>query len=70
MKGRLRSADREMNLFKAVNLPISFCMSRADYGGVMSNIAYILAGFTYMPLCDTVTQYSALLDAKYVFFWV
>jgi hypothetical protein len=38
-KGRLRSMDLEMNLFKAVNLPVSHWTSLADYGGVMLMIA-------------------------------
>jgi hypothetical protein len=31
--------DLEMNLFKAVNLPVSHWTSLADYGGVMLMIA-------------------------------
>jgi hypothetical protein len=38
-KGRLRSADFEMNLFKAANLPVSRWTSQADCGGVMLMIA-------------------------------
>jgi hypothetical protein len=37
-----------MNLFNAASLPVSFCRSWADCGGVMSSIAFILAG---LPLC-------------------
>jgi hypothetical protein len=38
-KGRLPSADLEMNLFKAANLPVSRWTSLADCGGVMLMIA-------------------------------
>jgi hypothetical protein len=34
-KGRLRSVDLEMNLFRAANLPVSCWTSLADCGGVM-----------------------------------
>jgi hypothetical protein len=36
---RLRSVDREINLFSAANLPVSRWMSLVDYGGAMSMIA-------------------------------
>jgi hypothetical protein len=52
-KGRLRSADREMNMFSAVSLPVNRWMSLVDYGGAMSIIACILLGFSLIPLCDT-----------------
>jgi hypothetical protein len=38
-KGRLRSADLEMNLLRAASLPIRRWMSLVDYGGVMLMIA-------------------------------
>jgi hypothetical protein len=38
-KGRLCSADREMNLFNAASFPISRWMFFADCGGAMSMIA-------------------------------
>jgi hypothetical protein len=38
-KGRLRSADLEMNLFRAANLPVRRWTSLVDYGGVMLIIA-------------------------------
>jgi hypothetical protein len=38
-KGRLRSADLEMNLFKVDNLPVSRWTSLAVCGGVMFMIA-------------------------------
>jgi hypothetical protein len=37
--GRLRSADLEINLFSAANLPVSRWMSLVDCGCVMSMIA-------------------------------
>jgi hypothetical protein len=37
--GRLRSADLEMNLFRAANLPVTRWTSLVDYGGVMLIIA-------------------------------
>jgi hypothetical protein len=52
-KGRLRSADFEMNLFKAANLPVSRWTSLADYGGVMLMIAWIFVGLASIPLCDS-----------------
>jgi hypothetical protein len=38
-KGRFRSADLEMNLLRAANLPVSRCTSLADYRGVMLMMA-------------------------------
>jgi hypothetical protein len=38
-KGRLRSTDREINLFSAANLPVRLWMSFVDCGGAMSMIA-------------------------------
>jgi hypothetical protein len=38
-KGRLRSADLEMNLFRAANLPVRRWTSLVDCGGVMLMIA-------------------------------
>jgi hypothetical protein len=52
-KGRLRSADLEMNLFKAANLPVSRWTSLADCGDVMLMIAWILVGLASIPRCDT-----------------
>ena len=52
-KGRLRSMDFEMNLFKAANLPVSRWTSLADCGGVMLMIAWIFVGLASIPLCDT-----------------
>ena len=49
---KLRSADREMNLFSAASLPDSFCTSLADFGGFMSSIASIFYGFASIPRCD------------------
>jgi hypothetical protein len=43
-KGRLRSADLEMNLLRAANLSVSRCTSLADYGGIILMIAWILVG--------------------------
>jgi hypothetical protein len=43
-KGRLRSADLEMNLLRAANLPVSRWTSLADCGGVMLMMAWILVG--------------------------
>ena len=48
-KGRLRSADLEMNLFKAANLPVSRWTSLADCEGVMLMIAWILVGLVSHP---------------------
>jgi hypothetical protein len=52
-KGRLRSADLEMNLFRAANLPVSRWTSLVDYGGGMLMIAWILVGLALIPRCDT-----------------
>ena len=52
-KGRLRSTDFEMNLFKAANLPISRWTSLVDCGGVMLMIAWIFVELASIPLCDT-----------------
>lgn len=41
-KGRLRSVDREMNLFSVASLPDIFCTSLADFGGFMSSIAFYI----------------------------
>jgi hypothetical protein len=38
-KGRLRSVDLEMNLFRAANLPVRHWTSLVDCGGVMLMIA-------------------------------
>jgi hypothetical protein len=38
-KGRLRSADLEMNLLRAASLPVSHWTSQADCGGVMLMMA-------------------------------
>jgi hypothetical protein len=38
-KGRLYSADLEMNLFRAANLPVRRWTYLVDYGGVMLTIA-------------------------------
>jgi hypothetical protein len=50
MKGRLRSANREMNLFNAASLPVILWTSQVDCVWVMSIMAYILAGIPSMPL--------------------
>jgi hypothetical protein len=52
-KGRLRSADLEMNLLRAANLPVSPWTSLADCGGVMLMMAWILVGLASIPRCDT-----------------
>jgi hypothetical protein len=52
-KGRLRSTDLEMNLFRAANLPVRRWTSLVDYGGVMWIIAWILVGLASIPQCDT-----------------
>jgi hypothetical protein len=52
-KGRLRSADLEMNLFRAANLSISCWTSLVDCGGAMLMIAWILVGLASIPRCDT-----------------
>ena len=52
-KGRLRSADLEMNLLRATNLPVRRWTSLADYGGDMSTMAWILVGLASMPRRDT-----------------
>jgi hypothetical protein len=52
-KGRLRSVDLEMNLFKAANLPVIRWKSLVDCGGVMLMIAWILVGLASIPQCDT-----------------
>jgi hypothetical protein len=52
-KGRLHSADLEMNLLRAANLPVSRWTSLADYGGVMLMIAWILVGLASISRCDT-----------------
>jgi hypothetical protein len=51
-KGRLRSADFEMNLFRAANLPVRRWTSLVDYGGVMLIIAWILVGLASILRCD------------------
>jgi hypothetical protein len=43
-KGRLRSADCEMNLFSATSLPVSRWMSLVDCGRAMSIISCIFLG--------------------------
>jgi hypothetical protein len=52
-KGRLRSTDFEMNLFKAVNLPVTRWTSLADCRGVILMIAWIFVGLASISLCDT-----------------
>ena len=52
-KGKLRSADLEMNLFRAASLLVSCLMSLVDCGGAMSMIAWILVGLASIPRCDT-----------------
>jgi hypothetical protein len=52
-KGRLHSADLEMNLLRAADLPVSRCTSLDDYGGVILMIAWILVGLASIPRCDT-----------------
>jgi hypothetical protein len=52
-KGRLCFADREINLFNVANLHVSFCTSLLDHESCMPNIAFILARFASIPLCDT-----------------
>jgi hypothetical protein len=59
-KDRLCSLKCEMNLFNVVSLPESFWTSLANCGGIMSSIAFILAGFASMPLCDTRYPVSCL----------
>jgi hypothetical protein len=52
-KGRLRSTDLEMNLFRAANLPVSRWTSLVDCGGAMLMITWILVGLASIPRCDT-----------------
>jgi hypothetical protein len=52
-KGRLRSMDLDMNLFRAANLPVSCWTSLVDCGGAMLMIAWILVGLASIPRCDT-----------------
>jgi hypothetical protein len=52
-KGRLHSADLEMNLFRAANLPVSRWTSLVDCGGAMLMIAWILVGLASIPWCGT-----------------
>jgi hypothetical protein len=52
-KGRLHSADLEMNLLRAANLPVSRWTSLADWGGVILMMAWILVGLASIPQCDT-----------------
>jgi hypothetical protein len=52
-KGRLRSADLEMNLFRAANLPVSRWTSLVDCRGAMLMITWILVGLVSIPRCDT-----------------
>jgi hypothetical protein len=52
-KGRLRSADLEMNLLRTASLPVSRWTSLADCGGVMLMMAWILVGLASIPRCDT-----------------
>jgi hypothetical protein len=53
IKGRLRSADLEMNLFRAANLLVSRWKSLVDCGGAMLMIAWILVRLASIPWCDT-----------------
>jgi hypothetical protein len=52
-EGRLRFADREINVSNVANIHVSFCTSLLSHGGCMPNIAFILARFASIPLCDT-----------------
>ena len=52
-KGRLRSADLEMNLLRVANLPVRRWTSLADCGGVMLIMAWILVELASIPRCDT-----------------
>jgi hypothetical protein len=52
-KGRLRSVDLEMNLFRAANLLVSRWTSLVDCEGAMLMIAWILIGLASIPRCDT-----------------
>jgi hypothetical protein len=49
----LRSADLEMNLLRAANLPVRRWTPLVDYGGIMLVIAWILVGLASIPRCDT-----------------
>jgi hypothetical protein len=51
-KVRIRFAGREMNLFKATNLPVGLCMSFVDCGDWISVISLTVAGLASMPLWD------------------
>ena len=53
MNGKLRSAERGMNLFRAAILPVSFCTSLIDFGSSMLHRAAILSGLASMPLVET-----------------
>jgi hypothetical protein len=52
-KGRLRSADREINLFSVASLHVSRWTSQDDCGEYMSIMACILLRFASMPLWET-----------------
>ena len=51
--GKLRSADRGINLFRAAILPVSFCTSLIDSGSSLLQRATILSGFASMLLIET-----------------
>src|SRR6185436_9293734 len=51
--GRLRSAERGRNLFRAAIRLVSFCTSLMDLGSSMFQRAFTLSGFASMPLVDT-----------------
>src|SRR6185312_10293498 len=51
--GRLRSAERGINLFRAAIRPVSFCTSLMDLGSSMFQRAFTLSGFASIPLVDT-----------------
>ena len=48
-KGRLRSADFEINLFRAAILSVSFCTSFLVEGSTIDSMAFVLSGFAHMP---------------------
>jgi len=58
MKGNPFSVDRAINLFRAANLPVSFCTFFLLVGGCMFVIAMTLSGLASIPLAET-TQPSS-----------
>ena len=52
-KGLHLSTDLDMNRFKAVIIPVSFCISLGFRGGCKLLIALIWSGFTSIPLWVT-----------------